>query len=92
MENDKSSIEVTLATYIREECLPRNDGVNLRNDTNLFDAGILDSAGLISYLCFIEKEFDVSVPDEDLVPENFVSISRIAGYVHSHQQVSHERA
>ncbi|MCX6142771.1 MAG: acyl carrier protein [Ignavibacteriales bacterium] len=92
MENDKSSIEATLAEYIREVCLPRNDGVNLKYDTNLFDAGIVDSAGLISFLCFIEKEFDVNIPDEDLVPENFVSIARIADYVCSHQQVPYERS
>jgi acyl carrier protein len=90
MENDKSLLEATLAQYIREECLPRNDGVNLKYDTNLFDAGIVDSAGLISFLCFIEKEFEISIPDEDLLPENFVSISRIAEYVLNHQQVPHE--
>jgi acyl carrier protein len=92
MANDNSPIEARLAAYIREECLPKNDGVILSHETNLFDAGIVDSAGLISFLCFIEKEFDVSIPDEDLVPENFVSISRIAEYVSSHQQVPHERS
>jgi acyl carrier protein len=92
MENTKTSIEAILVQYVRENCLPRNDGMNLKYDTNLFDAGIVDSAGLISFLCYIEEEFDMSIPDEDLLPENFDSISRIADYIITHQQVSYERS
>jgi acyl carrier protein len=90
MERTNGNVEATLDTYIREQCLSRNTKVGLAYDTNLFDAGIVDSAGLISFIAFIEKTFGLSIPDEDLLPENFVSIKAIANYIRAHQQVDHE--
>jgi acyl carrier protein len=87
--SDKS-IEEKLSAYIRDECLPRDDKTELEYDRNLFEAGIVDSAGLISFLCYIEKEFHISIPDEDLLPQNFVSITAIAKYIRAHQLVQYE--
>jgi acyl carrier protein len=83
------AVEERLAAYLREECLPRNSTFPLEYDQNLFDAGIVDSAGLISFISFMEREFDLAVPDEDLLPRNFVSIAAIAHYIRTHQQVRH---
>ena len=90
MEHPNGTVEETLAIYIREECLSRNSKAGLAYETNLFDAGIVDSAGLISFIAFIEKTFDVSIPDEDLLPENFASIKAIADYIRAHQLAGHE--
>lgn len=90
MEHPNGIVEETLAAYIRNECLSRNSTIDLACTTNLFDAGIVDSAGLISFIAFIEKKFGLDIPDEDLLPENFVSITAIAHYIRTHQQAHHE--
>jgi acyl carrier protein len=87
--NDDTAIEETLAAYLREECLPRNSLVRVTYGQNLFEAGIVDSAGLISFIGFVEVKFGLTVPDEDLLPENFVSLSAIANYIRARQQVQH---
>jgi acyl carrier protein len=84
---DDSTIESVLIAYIRKECLPQS-APPLKRDQNLFDSGIVDSAGLISFIGFIEREFALSIPDEDLLPSNFASVTAIADYIRSHQQVS----
>jgi acyl carrier protein len=86
MEYNTTTIEDILTAYIQKECLPQNNKVQLGYDINLFDAGIVDSAGLISFIAFIEIEFQIKIPDEDLLPENFISISVIAGYIRSKQK------
>ncbi len=48
---------------------------------SLFDHDILDSLGLVSLVAWLEETFGVSVTDEDLVPENFDSLERIAVFV-----------
>jgi D-alanine--poly(phosphoribitol) ligase subunit 2 len=68
--------------------LPQNpyipDGkVEYDDDGNLFDMGIIDSVGLISCIVFIEEEFQLKIPDEDLLPTNFSSIKKIANYIRS---------
>ena len=86
MEYNTTTIEDILTAYIQKECLPQNNKVQLGYDINLFDAGIVDSAGLISFIAFIEIEFQIKIPDEDLLPENFISILVIAGYIRSKQK------
>jgi len=89
---DAAEIEERLAAYLMEECLPRNSAATLSSDQNLFETGVVDSAGLISFIGFVEREFGMTVPDEDLLPENFVSLSSIARYIRARRQVQHASA
>ncbi len=79
-------IEAALIAWIREECLPKNGRVQLDGDDNLFDRGIVDSAGLISFIGFVEREFALTIPDEDLLPQNFATVNAIAEYIRTHQK------
>jgi len=88
MKKHKTNIEKQLLEYIKKECLSKNSGDIPGFDDDLFDAGIVDSAGLISFLAFIERQYNISIPDEDLLPENFKSISAITNYIDSHLYVS----
>jgi acyl carrier protein len=53
-------------------------------DDSLFDSGILDSFALTDVIAEVEKEFSIKVPDADLTPRKFNSLSRIVGYIESH--------
>lgn len=55
----------------------------LTNDYPLIDRHVLDSLGIFQLVSFIESEFGVEVRDEELVPENFGTISSIAKLVGS---------
>ena len=50
-------------------------------DTDLFDAGVLDSLAFVELLLLIEQEFGVRTAVDDLEVENFKSIARIADFV-----------
>lgn len=52
-------------------------------EESLFDSGILDSFALTDVISEVEKEFSIKVPDADLTPRKFNSISRILSYVES---------
>jgi acyl carrier protein len=57
-------------------------GVVLPSETeSLFDAGVLDSFGLLEFLTAVEKELDMKIPDEDLIPSNFDTIAKIRSYL-----------
>ena len=74
-------IETILFTFIREHCLPRKVEISLGLDDNLFETGTIDSAGLIHFIGFIEEQFDILIPDEDLIPEKFTTIASITLYI-----------
>ncbi len=58
--------------------------VDIDPDESLFDAGVLDSFELNNVIDAMEKEFSIKVPDADLNPRKFSSISRIVSYIESH--------
>lgn len=47
----------------------------------LLSNGILDSLGILEVVAFVEREFEITVADEELVPESFESIERVARFV-----------
>ena len=50
-------------------------------DASLIDSGSIDSMGILELLEFVESTYGLSVPDADIRPEHFDSISAIAQYV-----------
>jgi acyl carrier protein len=71
-----------LMDYVKEE-LARGGAPLLREDDDLFNTGILDSLGVLQMVAFIEKQFGIQVPDEDVVYENFSSIDSLSNYLDS---------
>ena len=51
---------------------------------SLFESGVLDSFALPDMVSGLEKEFGIKVPDSDLNPRKFDSLSRIADYINAH--------
>jgi acyl carrier protein len=52
-------------------------------EESLFESGLLDSFALPDLVSAIEEEFSIKVPDADLNPRKFDSISRMEAYVSS---------
>ena len=57
--------------------------VTPERDESLFDSGLLDSFALPDVLSALEKAFSIKIPDSDLNPRKFDSISRIESYIES---------
>lgn len=53
----------------------------LHDDTSFLETGIIDSTGVLELISFVQKKYGISVNDEELLPENFDSIARLATYI-----------
>jgi acyl carrier protein len=51
------------------------------NHDNLLESGVIDSLGVLDLVSFLQEEFSVAVEDDDLTPENFQNIERMAQFV-----------
>ena len=70
-------IEQELLDYIRAEiAYDRTD--QLAPDDALLD-GALDSVDVLRLVVFVEERYSVTIGDDDLVPENFATVSALAG-------------
>jgi acyl carrier protein len=75
--------ENQIRRYILENFLYTNDETKLNNTDSFLEAGIVDSTGILELLMFVEETFGFEVKDEELLPDNFDSVERLALYVQS---------
>lgn len=78
---DTSSIEQTLIDYIESTGRGSVEKGKLGLDEALIDKGLLDSVGVLQLVVFIEEKFDVTIEDDEVVPENFETVRTIGRYV-----------
>jgi acyl carrier protein len=79
-------MEDVILEYIRNEYLDEDDDddVELDADTPLISSGIVDSFSMVSLKRFLEKQYDVSLPDEEASAEAFDSVRSIIALVKRH--------
>ena len=51
------------------------------DDTSFMKGRILDSTGFIELITFIEETFELTVDDDEMLPENFDSLNNIDHYI-----------
>jgi acyl carrier protein len=67
----------TIRDFIAGEILHGTRTIPLIDQDPLIESGIIDSMGVMTLLVFLEDEFSIQIPSEELMPENFSSISAI---------------
>lgn len=72
-----------IRSFIIQNYLFDDADASLPDDASLLNQGIIDSTGVLDLILFAEETFGIEVADEDVTPENFDSISRVAAYVQS---------
>ena len=69
-----------LAEFLTQEVL--EDVPELKPEQPLL-TGLLDSFGLLALLNFIEERFGVTIPHDEVVTDNFRSVSALAQFIDS---------
>jgi acyl carrier protein len=73
-------VKSTIRQFVTENFyLP--DPAALDDDASLIDMGVVDSTGVLEVISFLEATFELTVKEDETVPENLDSIARITAYV-----------
>jgi acyl carrier protein len=75
------NIVITLEAFLLNEVVAGLDKESLAPDEDLLSQGIIDSMGILQLAAFIEKEFAVKLKDDDMVPENFVTLNSLKEFI-----------
>lgn len=52
--------------------------IDFRTDADLIDDGLIDSLTIVGMISLISMEFNVKLPFEEIVPQNFNSVHAMA--------------
>jgi acyl carrier protein len=78
-------VQQEIRSYIVDKIL-FDDGEILDEDLSFQESGILDSTGFLELITFIEERFGIEISDWELIPENFDTLRKVAGFVQSKKQ------
>jgi acyl carrier protein len=73
--------ESAVRDYLLTEVLYDQDLKDLPADENLIEKGLLDSLAILKMVTFCEEQFDVTIPDAEVLPDNMESVRTIAALV-----------
>ncbi len=72
--------------YIVEEYIDSDDEIEVEDDTPLISSGIVDSFSMVSLKVFIEKKYDIKLPNSEATPEAFDTVNSIVELVQRFQK------
>jgi acyl carrier protein len=76
-----SVVAPKIRDYLAQNFLFSDEGFTFGDDASFLELGIVDSFGFVELLAFVQDEFDISVADEELVPDNFDSVRKLTAFI-----------
>lgn len=77
-----TSIEQEIRKFIADNILFSNH-YPYPDELSFLENGIVDSMNIMELVMYVEEKYGVKVNDEEIIPENFDSVSSIATFVRS---------
>ena len=81
------STKLQIRQFLREFFILDSEPSGLHDDASFLENGIVDSTGVIELVLFAEETFGIEVKDEEVVPANFDSVSRLAVYIDAKREL-----
>lgn len=79
-------VQSSIKSFIMDNFVLGRDGMAEPGaDDSLSRQGLIDSTGVLELIAFLETKFNITVTDDETVPENLDSIAQIAKFVSGKQ-------
>jgi len=63
--------------YVKREYLEEDAEEEVNENTPLISSGIVDSFSMVSLKTFLEKKFNIKIPDDKATPEAFDTVNNM---------------
>ena len=70
-------VKKMIIDYVKREYLEEDSSQQITENTKLISSGIVDSFSMVSLKMFLEKKFQIKIPDDKATPEAFDSVTNI---------------
>jgi acyl carrier protein len=76
-----NTLEQEIRAFLTDNFLLTQEAIELAGDESLTRRGIVDSVGLLEVILFLESNYGIDVPDDEVMPGNMDTIDNIVGYL-----------
>ncbi|CAL7959608.1 Acyl carrier protein [Gammaproteobacteria bacterium] len=81
MSVDIQKIKSEIRSYILENFLFGYRENELLDNTSFLEIGVLDSMGIMELVAYLQREYGISVSDEEIIPENLGSVDCVTKFL-----------
>ncbi|GAB6144238.1 acyl carrier protein [Desulfocicer niacini] len=72
--------KATIRKFIVDNFLFGETG-DLKDNTSFLEEGIIDSTGVLELIDFLEETFQISIADDEIIPENLDSLDNLEKFL-----------
>ena len=87
-----TEVRAQVRQFVVDSFLFGQNGHTLNDDDSFLDLGIVDSTGVLELVGFLETQFQVSVANDELIPDNLDSVSKVAAFVSAKLRLNAEQS
>ena len=81
IRSDRDNTEEKIRRFMAVKFPVMTGQGEVNGQESLINGGIIDSLGILDLITFLEEQFEITVTNEDLTPNNFETIALIASFV-----------
>ncbi|MFB3786121.1 MAG: acyl carrier protein [bacterium] len=67
--------------YILDYYMMGSSPDTLDDDASLLETGVIDSTGVLDLIAYLEEQFQITVEDSEMIPQNLDSVNHLCHYV-----------
>lgn len=56
--------------------------IELKDDESFLEHGVIDSIGMMELVALLDRNFNIKISDDELIPENLDSIASVCAFLH----------
>jgi acyl carrier protein len=89
---DYMELEKHIRQYVAENLLYVDEDFKYDNDTSFINEGLIDSMGVMELVAYVQSEFDITVEQQEMTPDNFDSVNKLVTFIRGKQAAKAQSA
>jgi acyl carrier protein len=85
-------LEEHIRKYVTENLLYVDEDFKYDNDTSFINEGLIESMGVMELVTYVQSEFDITVEQQEVTPDNFDSVNNLVAFIRRKQAVKAQSA
>lgn len=74
-----------IRNFVIENLLLGEEEKDFADDQSFLESGLIDSTGILEVIAFLEEEYEITIEDEEMIPDNLDSIDNIVAFLRTRQ-------
>jgi len=82
---DTADTQKKIRNFVIENLLLGEEENDFSDNQSFLESGLIDSTGILEVIAFLEEEYEITIEDEEMIPDNLDSVDNIVAFLQTRQ-------